>query len=75
MVEVTFTVSPRVRRIAAHDPARFCPSTEYFRQIYFELGPGHARRFRALFEAITLEALDLPAGDKAILSLQLPPRS
>ena len=35
MVEVTFTVSPRVRRIAAHDPHEL-PPHEYFRQIYLE---------------------------------------
>ena len=32
MVEVTFTVSPRVRRIAAHDPETL-PLVEYYRQI------------------------------------------
>src|SRR5881227_3964757 len=32
MVEVAFTVSPRVRRIAAHDPHTL-PVWEYFRQI------------------------------------------
>ena len=32
MVEVAFTVSPRVRRIAAHDPHSL-PIWEYFRQI------------------------------------------
>ena len=38
MVEVTFTVSPRVRRIAAHDPDRL-PLPEYFRQVFW--GSGH----------------------------------
>lgn len=33
MVEVTFTVNPRVRRIAAHDPDRL-PPFEYYRQIF-----------------------------------------
>jgi Family of unknown function (DUF5939) len=33
MVEVTFTVSRRIRRIAAHDPHEL-PFTEYFRQIF-----------------------------------------
>jgi len=34
MVEVTFTVSPQVRRIAAHDPNTL-PIWEYFRQIFW----------------------------------------
>src|ERR1700733_2595520 len=34
MVEVTFTVSRRVRRIAAHDPSEL-PFIEYFRQVFW----------------------------------------
>jgi Family of unknown function (DUF5939) len=41
MVEVTFTISPRVRRIAAHDPDRL-PPFEYYRQIFFQFGCGPA---------------------------------
>ena len=37
MVEVTFTVSPRVRRIAAHDPDTL-PEAEYYRQIFWSSG-------------------------------------
>ena len=37
MVEVVFTVSPRVRRIAAHDP-QLLPLWEYFRQIFWGTG-------------------------------------
>ena len=37
MVEVAFTVSPRVRRIAAHDPHSL-PVWEYFRQIFWGSG-------------------------------------
>ena len=37
MVEVTFTVSPRVRRIAAHDPDTL-PEVEYYRQIFWSSG-------------------------------------
>ncbi len=37
MVEVAFTVSPRVRRIAAHDP-HLLPIWEYFRQIFWGSG-------------------------------------
>jgi Family of unknown function (DUF5939) len=34
LVEVTFTVSPRVRKIAAHDPDGL-PASEYYRQIFW----------------------------------------
>ncbi len=37
MVEVTFTVSPRVRRIAAHDPDSLS-EVEYCRQIFWSSG-------------------------------------
>ena len=37
MVEVTFTVSPRVRRIAGHDPDTL-PEVEYYRQIFWSSG-------------------------------------
>src|SRR5438876_5722945 len=34
IVEVTFTISPRVRKIAAHDPGTL-PFIEYYRQIFW----------------------------------------
>ena len=37
MVEVAFTVSPRVRRIAAHDPNTL-PIWEYLRQVFWSSG-------------------------------------
>ena len=37
MVEVTFTVSPQVRRIAAHDPNTL-PIWDYYRQIFWSSG-------------------------------------
>ncbi len=72
MVEVTFTVSPRIRRIAAHSPHEL-PFLEYGRQIFFGSGvdlPGES--YAEEMEHITLEAVELPAGDKAIVSLDLP---
>jgi class 3 adenylate cyclase len=71
MVEVTFTVSPRIRRIAAHNPGEL-PPMEYFRQLYFSSELALPENFDEVFEEITLETLDLPAGDKAIVSLTLP---
>ena len=71
MVEVTFTVSPRVRRIAAHDPDRL-PLPEYFRQVFWGSGIDLPHDFARLIDEITLEAVELPPREKAILSLQLP---
>src|SRR6266404_3066865 len=71
MVEVTFTVSRRVRRIAAHDPHEL-PLAEYFRQVFWGSGFDVPHDFERVFEEITLDAIELPPGEKALLSLQLP---
>lgn len=73
MVEVTFTVSPRVRRIAAHDPDSL-PMWEYYRQIFWSSGVNLPEDFERVAEELSLEAVELPAGERAILSLQLPPK-
>src|ERR1700731_4698707 len=71
-VEVAFTVSPRIRRIAAHDPNAL-PLWEYFKQVFWSSGVDlNKESFASLTEEVTLEALELPAGEKAVLSLQLP---
>jgi class 3 adenylate cyclase len=72
MVEVTFTVHPRVRRIAAHAPDAL-PWPEYFRQIFWASGIDLPEDVTRLLEAVTLETVELPPGGHAILSLQLPP--
>ena len=72
MVEVSFTVNPRVRRIAAHNPDDL-PIWEYHRQIFFGTGVDLPEdELDAVMQQITLDAVELPAGDKAILSLQIP---
>jgi class 3 adenylate cyclase len=72
MVEVAFTVSPRVRRIGAHDPHSL-PIWEYYRQIFWSSGVDvDDQSFTRLTEEVTLEAIELPAGEKAVFSLQLP---
>jgi class 3 adenylate cyclase len=71
MVEVTFTVSRRVRRIAAHDPHEL-PFAEYFRQIFWGSGIDIPPNLEQLIEEIVLDSIELPAGEKALLSLQLP---
>jgi class 3 adenylate cyclase len=71
MVEVTFTVSPRVRRIAAHNPDAL-PFFEYMRQIFWASGVDLPDDLERIGEETTLDTLELPAGEKAQLSLQLP---
>jgi class 3 adenylate cyclase len=71
MVEVTFTVNPRVRRIGAHDPDTL-PPVEYCRQVFWGSGVDLPPNFEQLIEDITLDFVELPPGEKALLSLQLP---
>jgi class 3 adenylate cyclase len=73
-VEVAFTVSPQVRRIAAHDPNGL-PLWEYFKQVFWSSGIDlNEESFESLTDEVALDALELPAGEKAVLSLQLPPQ-
>lgn len=72
MVEVTFTVSPRIRRIAAHNPEEL-PALEYFRQIYWSSGVDLPEEsYTSVVENFIMETVELPPGEKAILSIQLP---
>jgi class 3 adenylate cyclase len=71
-VEVAFTVSPRIRRIAAHDPNSL-PVWEYFKQVFWSSGIDlNKESFAQLTDEVTLDTLELPAGEKATMSLQLP---
>ena len=74
VVEVTFTVNPRVRRIAAHHPETL-PPLDYLRQIFWSSGVDlpQPETFASVMEQVTLDSVELPPGDKAILSLALPP--
>ena len=72
MVEVVFTVSPRVRRIAAHDPHSL-PPIEYFRQILWGSGVDLPQDgFEELIDEIMIDSLELPAGERGVMSVQLP---
>src|ERR1017187_2079966 len=72
-VEVAFTVSPRVRRIPAHDPNSL-PVWDYFRQIFWSSGVDfNEESFASLSNDVVLDTIELPPGEKAVLSLQLPP--
>ena len=71
IVEVTFTISPRVRKIAAHDPETL-PWIEYYRQIFWSSGvdlPDDGALGKWVKDT-TLETLDLSPGEKVVLSLQ-----
>jgi class 3 adenylate cyclase len=73
IVEVSFTVSPRVRRIAAHDPETL-PFVQYYRQVFWSSGVDlpDDKTLAKWVDETTLDALELSAGEKALLSLQLP---
>src|SRR5215813_1276568 len=69
VVEVSFTVNPRVRRIAAHNPDEL-PIWEYYRQVFFGSGVDLPdNELEAAMQQVTLDAVELPAGEKARLSL------
>src|SRR5438105_6399151 len=71
-VEVAFTVSPRIRRIAAHDPNTL-PVWEYFKQVFWSSGVDlNKESFAQLTDEVTLDTLELPPGERAVLSPQLP---
>ncbi|HEX3418401.1 MAG TPA: DUF5939 domain-containing protein, partial [Stellaceae bacterium] len=71
IVEVTFTVNRRVRRIAAHDPNEL-PFVEYFRQVFWSSAIDLPENLDQVIEEVTLDTVELPPGEKALLSLQLP---
>jgi len=71
-VEVAFTISPRIRRIAAHDPNAL-PIWEYFRQVFWSSGiEFDADALATLSGDVVLDARELPAHQKAEITLQLP---
>jgi class 3 adenylate cyclase len=71
-VDVTFTVNPKFRRIAAHEPDRL-PPEEYFRQIYWGSGVDLPDQdYHAVVEEFILDAMELPPEEKGVISLTLP---
>ncbi len=71
MVEVSFTVNPRVRRIAAHDPHSL-PMWEYQRQIFWSTGLDLPENIEDILAEIVFDSIELPPAERASLSLQLP---
>jgi class 3 adenylate cyclase len=72
-IEVTFTVNPRIRKVAAHDPGTLS-IWDYYHQIFWSSGVDlpDMETFARLIQDVTLDSVELPPGEKAILSLQLP---
>ena len=73
MVEVVFTVSPRVRKIAAHDPDTL-PFWDYFRQVFWSSAVDLSDDdLQTLIAECTLFARALTPGEQAVVSMQAPP--
>lgn len=72
-VEVSFAISPRIRRIAAHDPDGL-GFWDYHRQVFFGSGVVFPEPdvFAELKRKAILETVELQAGERMILALQLP---
>src|SRR6202045_654831 len=70
LVEVTFTVSPRMRKIAAHSPDQLS-AADYYRQIWWSSAIDLPSDLERLLGEVTLEIVDLPPGERANLLLHL----
>ena len=71
MIEVTFTVNPQIRRIAAHDPDSL-PHAEYMRQVFWSSGADLPEDVETAVGKATLDLMELGPGEKAAMSLTLP---
>ena len=73
MVEVAFTVNPRVRQIAAHQPDAL-PIWDYQQQMYWSSGIEFPRgaAFDHFMQHAVLDWAELAPGEKATMSVQLP---
>src|ERR1700754_1631568 len=59
LVEVTFTVSPRLRKIAAHSPDDLSVA-DYYRQMFWSSAIDLPDDLEKDLRAVTLDAVDLP---------------
>jgi class 3 adenylate cyclase len=71
LIEVTFTVNPRIRRVAAHDPDSLSHA-EYMRQIFWGSGSDLPEDIEASVARVTLDQMELGPGERASMSLTLP---
>jgi class 3 adenylate cyclase len=73
MVEVVFTVSPRVRKIPAHDPDTL-PFWDYFRQVFWSSAVDLSDDdLKTLIAECTLYARELTPGEQDSVTMQVPP--
>lgn len=70
-VEVTFTINPRIRRIAAHDPDSL-PALEYFRQIYWTSAIDLPDQLDQHADKFAIQYVEVPPGEKISLTMNLP---
>ena len=71
IVEASFTVNQRVRRIAAHDPNSL-PYDEYLRQVFWSSAVDLPEDFSKAIERFVLDVTELQPGERATMSLKLP---
>ena len=71
MVEVTFTVSTRVRHIPVHSPDTLS-EVEYYRQVFWSSGVDLPETLGDSLAEFTIDSIEISPGDKAVLSVQLP---
>jgi len=72
MVEIVFTVSPRVRKIAAHDPDTL-PFWDYYRQVFWSSAVDLSDEGLAkLIAEFTLDARVLGPGEEASVLIEVP---
>src|ERR1700734_4176829 len=71
LVEVTFTVNPSVRRIAAHEPDSL-PFAEYMRQVFWSSSNDVPEDVESAIQRVTLDVMELGGGEKAAMSPTLP---
>jgi class 3 adenylate cyclase len=72
LIEVTFTVSPRIRRIAGHHPHDL-PLGEYLRSMYWGSWVDVTDEgFETLMNEALLDTMELAPGERAVMSLTLP---
>lgn len=72
LVEVTFTVSPRIRRIAGHRPQEL-PLGDFLRDVYWGSWVDVTdQSFDKLMKEAVLDSIELSAGERAAMTLTLP---
>jgi len=67
----TLAPAAGVRRLAAHSPDTL-PGVEYYGQIFWSSGVGLPEALGDSLAEFTVDSIELPPGEKAVLSVQLP---